>query len=442
MAYKKKGKSKKKVWTAEEKAQWLEDKKNKQQGLDNDVAASILRFFGENKEKASREAYMTSKALKTVPVKYSVFKNKEDDDSVTYTESQYPFNVAEMAQINNDEYGYALEDVAVPVFITFEGLSNLLEKYKDELDFEKDPNTDPDRPIKGKETRLAVIGKIVSATGEDREYLKNGDAINKYKKRKRKKGMSETEINNSLSNWKISRKNNKYFALEDFKDILPKKVIDAIPEFAMQKVLDERAMNVERMNLDAKVDAELMKYAVKQEFGDKVAIKEGNYTPARCGISKDLQNGALYLPTSDMYTSHMHELTTTSHEINHLMRMVDHRSLGEKVGGVYPKEEGVVELANNMNMAWLGYDYTAEEHAAYIIEMLGDDPKVINRLADKAQKIHEEVKGIYNKHVTPELRLEMENKVKEDIANKYGQEAKQELENTKGNKRSGQRLRA
>ncbi|EJG1217021.1 hypothetical protein DC910_RS22820, partial [Vibrio parahaemolyticus] len=105
-------------------------------------------------------------------------------------------------------------------------------------------------------------------------------------------------------------------------------------------------------------------------------------------------------------------------------------------------EEAIVELATSKMSKTLGYDYLMEEHAAYIISNIGKDKGELIKVAKHADRVYGYIKNAYDKHNTPELRNELEIKFKDKIKEQYGVEAAQKLEQTKGNKRSGQRLRS
>lgn len=433
MAYKKKGKSKKKVWTAEEKAQWLEDKKEKELANALTIENSLIAFFEEG-AKATRENYIHSNALNVPPSKI-VFSNKKGFDLVE-------FKTSELAQLDRDPLTGERVEINIPVLATFPQMKKFFEYIKDDLVLENaKKGFDPENPMKGQKTKAVVMSSIFSCYDkENGKSLLGADAFKRIKELE-KKGLSSVEIDEILVNKKNISKANNYFSLDDFADIIPEHIKELIPQIAMQQAIKERKMDTERMNLDAAVDAMIIKKAMVDEY-EQISFVEKELNVAYCATALNKEYSIVNMASPEKYKSHAHYLSVMCHEFGHSTQAIDKRSLGTKVDGVNHLEEAVVELATSKMTKTLGYDYMMEDHAAYIIENIGKDTKQLLKASKAADRVYSTIKSAYDKHNTPELRLEMENKVKEDIANKYGQEAKQELENTKGNKRSGQRLRA
>ncbi|XNJ88780.1 hypothetical protein AB6C47_018240 [Vibrio cyclitrophicus] len=68
-----------------------------------------------------------------------------------------------------------------------------------------------------------------------------------------------------------------------------------------------------------------------------------------------------------------------------------------------------------------------EEHAAYIISMVGKDELELVKASRHADKVYRIVKGAYDKHNTPEVRQELESKYIKDIKANYNNDVSKKL---------------
>ncbi|HCG6518872.1 TPA: hypothetical protein NJ185_003597 [Vibrio parahaemolyticus] len=436
--YKAKSKSKKTDWTAEEKEAWLKKKQEEQLKNSNVVEDSLLAFFEENADRAKRESYIYSNALQIAPIKLNCKLVGKDKFEFFLEE----FNVHQLVQIENDQITGEKLSMNIPVLATFNTMSKWLDSIKHEFVLDSAPDGfDPEKPMKGNKAKAAVIS--VYRTCFDKELNENlsGEDIKKRKKELQKEGKSEQEINKILVNWGYQNKKHNYHSLDELKDVLPQHIKDQIPQIAMQEKLAERRMDTERMNLDAWVDAEIIKQAITTEY-PQIKFVEEDLNVAHCITAEDRSHSVVKMAAPEKYTSHAHYFAVQCHEFCHSTQAIDKRKVGKRVDGVNAFEEAIVELATSKMSKTLGYDYLMEEHAAYIINNIGKDKGELIKVAKHADRVYGIIKEAYDKHNTPELRNELELKFKDIIKEQYGVEAAKKLEQTKGNKRSGQRLRA
>ncbi|HCE2642207.1 TPA: hypothetical protein N2964_000100 [Vibrio parahaemolyticus] len=436
--YKAKSKTKKTDWTPKEKEAWLKKKQEEQLKNYNVVEDSLLAFFEENAERAKRESYIYSNELQIPPIKLNCKKVGKDKYEFFLEE----FNVHQLVQIENDQITGEKLSMNIPVLATFNTMSKWLDSIKDEFVLDNAPDGfDPEKPMKGNQAKAAVVS--VYRTCFDKELNENlaGEKIKKRKEELQKEGKTEQEINQILVNWGYQNNKHNYHSLDELKDVLPQHIKDQIPQIAMQEKIAERKMDIERMNLDAWVDAEIIKIAMTTEY-PQISFVEEDLNVAHCITAEDRSYSIVKMAAPEKYTSHAHYFAVMCHEFCHATQAIDKRKVGKRVNGVNPFEESIVELPSSKMSKTLGYCYLMEEHAAYIISYTGKDKGELLKVAKYADRIYSIIKEAYDKYNTPKLRNELELKFKDIIKDKYGVEAAQKLESTKGNKRSGQRLRA
>ncbi|HHG3387281.1 TPA: zincin-like metallopeptidase domain-containing protein [Vibrio parahaemolyticus] len=345
-------------------------------------------------------------------------------------------------QIENDQITGEKLSMNIPVLATFNTMSKWLDSIKDEFVLDNAPDGfDPEKPMKGNQAKAAVVS--VYRTCFDKELNENlaGENIKNRKEVLQKEGKTEQEINQILVNWGYQNNKHNYHSLDELKDVLPQHIKDQIPQIAMQEKIAERKMDIERMNLDAWVDAEIIKIAMTTEY-PQISFVEEDLNVAHCITAEDRSYSIVKMAPPEKYTSHAHYFAVMCHEFCHATQAIDKRKVGKRVNGVNPFEESIVELPSSKMSKTLGYCYLMEEHAAYIISYTGKDKGELLKVAKYADRIYNIIKEAYDKYNTPELRNELELKFKDKIKEQYGVEAAQKLESTKGNKRSGQRLRA
>ncbi|HCH1214633.1 TPA: hypothetical protein NKP92_004654, partial [Vibrio parahaemolyticus] len=425
-------------WTPKEKEAWLKKKQEEQLKNYNVVEDSLLAFFEENAERAKRESYIYSNELQIPPIKLNCKKVGKDKYEFFLEE----FNVHQLVQIENDQITGEKLSMNIPVLATFNTMSKWLDSIKDEFVLDNAPDGfDPEKPMKGNQAKAAVVS--VYRTCFDKELNENlaGEKIKKRKEELQKEGKTEQEINQILVNWGYQNNKHNYHSLDELKDVLPQHIKDQIPQIAMQEKIAERKMDIERMNLDAWVDAEIIKIAMTTEY-PQISFVEEDLNVAHCITAEDRSYSIVKMAAPEKYTSHAHYFAVMCHEFCHATQAIDKRKVGKRVNGVNPFEESIVELPSSKMSKTLGYCYLMEEHAAYIISYTGKDKGELLKVAKYADRIYSIIKEAYDKYNTPKLRNELELKFKDIIKDKYGVEAAQKLESTKGNKRSGQRLRA
>ncbi|MDV6250259.1 zincin-like metallopeptidase domain-containing protein [Vibrio sp. EA2] len=433
--YKAKSKTKKTDWTTEEKEAWLKKKQEEQLKNYNVVEDSLLAFFEENAERAKRESYIYSNELQIPPVKL-IFNEKNN------TFSLQEFRVQELSQIEFDPILGEKLTLNIPVLATFKNMAGFLNHLKDDFVLDNAPKAfDPDKPMKGNQAKAEVMSSFFSCYDTENGKQLTGSAAYKRIEELKEQGKNPLEIGQILTNMKNNFKGYKYHSLDELKDVLPQHIKDQIPQIAMQEKIAERKMDIERMNLDAWVDAEIIKQAITTEY-PQIKFVEEELNVAHCITAEDRSHSVVKMAAPEKYTSHAHYFAVQCHEFCHSTQAIDKRKVGKRVDGVNAFEEAIVELATSKMSKTLGYDYLMEEHAAYIISNIGKDKGELIKVAKHADRVYGYIKNAYDKHNTPKLRQELELKFKDKIKEQYGIEAAQKLESTKGNKRSGQRLRA
>lgn len=313
---------------------------------------------------------------------------------------------------------------------------------KDDFVLDNAPkNFDPEKPMKGNQAKAEVMSSFFSCYDTENGKQLTGSAAYKRIEELKEQGKNPLEIGQILTNMKNNFKGYKYHSLDELKDVLPQHIKDQIPQIAMQEKLAERRMDIERMNLDAWIDAEIIKQAITTEY-PQIKFVEEDLNVAHCITAEDRSHSVVKMAAPEKYTSHAHYFAVQCHEFCHSTQAIDKRKVGKRVDGVNAFEEAIVELATSKMSKTLGYDYLMEEHAAYIINNIGKDKGELIKVAKHADRVYGYIKDAYDKHNTPKLRQELEMKFKDKIKEQYGHEAAKKLESTKGNKRSGQRLRA
>ncbi|MGR5274876.1 zincin-like metallopeptidase domain-containing protein [Vibrio alginolyticus] len=394
-----------------------------------------MAFFEENAERAKRESYIYSNELQIPPVKL-IFNEKNN------TFSLQEFRVQELSQIEFDPILGERLTLNIPVLATFKNMAGFLNHIKDDFVLDNAPKGfDPEKPMKGNQAKAEVMSSFFSCYDTENSKQLTGSTAYKRIEELKEQDKNPLEIGQILTNMKNNFKGYKYHSLDELKDVLPQHIKDQIPQIAMQEKIAECKMDTERMNLDAWVDAEIIKQAITTEY-PQIRFVEEDLNVAHCITAEDRSHSIVKMAAPKKYTSHAHYFAVQCHEFCHSTQAIDKRKVGKRVDGVNAFEEAIVELATSKMSKTLGYDYLMEEHAAYIINNIGKDKGELIKVAKHADRVYGYIKNAYDKHNTPELRNELELKFKDKIKDQYGVEAAQKFESTKGNKRSGQRLRA
>ncbi|PML99837.1 hypothetical protein BCT63_20240 [Vibrio kanaloae] len=273
--YKAKSKTKKTDWTAEEKEAWLKKKQEEQLKNSNVVEDSLLAFFEENAERAKRENYIYSNELQIPPVKL-IFNEKNN------TFSLQEFRVQELSQIEFDPILGEKLTLNIPVLATFKNMAGFLNHLKDDFVLDNAPKSfDPEKPMKGNQAKAEVMSSFFSCYDTENGKQLTGSAAYKRIEELKEQGKNPLEIGQILTNMKNNFKGYKYHSLDELKDVLPKHIKDQIPQIAMQEKVAERKMDTERMNLDAWVDAEIIKQAITTEY-PQIRFVEEDLNVAHC----------------------------------------------------------------------------------------------------------------------------------------------------------------
>ncbi|WP_265538267.1 hypothetical protein, partial [Vibrio parahaemolyticus] len=293
----------------------------------NVVEDRLLAFFEENAEKAKRESYIYSNELQIPPVKL-IFNEKNN------TFSLQEFRVQELSQIEYDPILGERLTLNIPVLATFKNMAGFLNHLKDDFVLDNAPkNFDPEKPMKGNQAKAEVMSSFFSCYDTENGKQLTGSAAYKRIEELKEQGKNPLEIGQILTNMKNNFKGYKYHSLDELKDILPQHIKDQIPQIAMQEKLAERRMDTERMNLDAWVDAEIIKQAITTEY-PQIKFVEEDLNVAHCITAEDRSHSVVKMAAPEKYTSHAHYFAVQCHEFCHSTQAIDKRKVGKRVDGV------------------------------------------------------------------------------------------------------------
>ncbi|XNJ88779.1 hypothetical protein AB6C47_018235 [Vibrio cyclitrophicus] len=299
------------------------------------IEDSLLNWFKDGSDRAKRESYIHSNELKLPPLKLT-FNNKTKEMDVK------EFSVQELVQIETDEFGNKLDDTNIHVYATSKQMMDFLNHNKNDFVLDNAvEGFDPDKPMKGMHAKLEVVSSFFSCYDkEEGKQLTGGQAFRRIKELK-DQGKNQKDIGEILTSMKYNYKPYKYHALEDFKDVLPQHIKDKIPQFSMQEELSKRKMSPDKLNMDAYIDAQIVKKAMIEEY-EQIDFKEKDLNVAYCSTMKDKSHSTVYMAPAEKYTSHSHYLAVMVHEFCHATQSIDKRSVGKTVNGVNAKEEAIV----------------------------------------------------------------------------------------------------
>lgn len=361
------------------------------------IETQLAKFIGSDAtEKPDWESYIHSNELNVPPRKLVMEAGEHQVEQ---------FNVMQFAQVEADMHEEI--EVNVPVFATFKHLNELLTSCKDEFRLENAPQGfDPDKPMKGKIAKAAVISSFATAWDTEEKKSLTGKDLYKRIDELQKRGLSREEMHEILTNFQTKTRQWQYFAVEDFKDILPERIIDSIPEFAAYEKLKSQQMSPERVNLEARIDAEIVKIAMTTEY-EQIDFVEKDLNTAHCITAKDRSRSTVFMAERSKYMSDIHYCSTMLHEFVHATQSIDKRKLDSKrVDGLAVKEEILTELSATMIMKKLGYD-NINKHAGLLKYLSKNDLTQLQKMAKKADKVYPVVYRAYEKYNTPELRKEL-----------------------------------
>ncbi|MCG9776554.1 hypothetical protein L1D49_25155, partial [Vibrio diabolicus] len=158
---------------------------------------------------------------------------------------------------------------------------------KDDFVLDNAPKAfDPEKPMKGNQAKAEVMSSFFSCYDTENGKQLTGSAAYKRIEELKEQGKNPLEIGQILTNMKNNFKGYKYHSLDELKDVLPQHIKDQIPQIAMQEKVAERKMDIERMNLDAWVDAEIIKIAMTTEY-PQISFVEEDLNVAHCITAED-----------------------------------------------------------------------------------------------------------------------------------------------------------
>lgn len=381
----------KRTYTKEEAQQRISD-------VSTLIDERLAKFIGEDAyEKTDWESYIHSTELKISPRRLTL----EKGEHVVKDFYVYAFSVVE----HNIEEGKI--EVNVPIFSTFKDMCSLFESCKDELRLENAPaHFNPDLAMKGETAKAAVDSLIRTAWDTEQKKILDGRRLTNREKELEESGKSKAEMDKILTNYRTKVRKWSYYAVEDYIDILPQRIRDSIPEFARYDQLKNQKMTPERVNLEARIDAEIVKIAMTSEY-EQIDFVEKDLNTAHCITAQDRSRSTVYMAERSKYMSDIHYCSTMLHEFVHATQSIDKRKLDSKrVDGLAVKEEILTELSATMIMKKLGYD-NINKHAGLLKYLSKNDLTQLQKMAKKADTVYPIVYNAYEKYNTQELRKEL-----------------------------------
>lgn len=280
--------------------------------------------------------------------------------------------------------------------------------------------------FKDKKSKGSVISRYPNYYDTvDKKWIKGAEALTAYKQGLKDKDISDTDIEQRIEFRKFTYTSTAYFAIEDFKDILPKSFIDKIPEFKLQDELSQKIMTPSDINVEAKVKAEVLKVAMVKEHGSRISFKDDVDTNIiYCQtVGRDISTAlaTVFMADDLRFKSQLQFLTGLTHETGHAVRVLTPNTKVGKTNsdGINPQEEVVAELTAYKVSKELGFPHLVEEHAAYVIENIGKDLTLLKKLEKLADERSTVILNAYHKHDTPELRQEITDKFEAKIRERY-----------------------
>lgn len=442
-------KSKGKFANRSKKAEELQEKYKLK--MDND----FIQYFSPEAN-AKRENYIYSNELIALPKKltfsfYGKAKKQLLSDNFGIVES-----------VGLDTAISPEEMPKVPVFISEANLKNIVHSKMEEINEEHDlglyratkPRTlksgkkqklkDNMFPVendtlifKGKKSKGSVISRYPNFVDTaNNKWIKGQKALEAYITELKDKNVPLSEIENRIEFRKLTYTSTAYFAVEDFKDVLPKSIIEQVPEFKIQEELSKKVMTPADINIEAKITAEVIKHAIDQEYGDRISFRDDVDTNTiYCQtIGRDTDNAKATVVMADdlRFKNHFQYLGGLVHEVGHAVRILLPETTVGKTNsqGINPEEEGVADLSAYKVDKTLGFNHLVQEHAAYVIENIGKDRTKLNKIEKLADKRSILILDAYFKHNTPELRQAIREKVEAKIRERYSDVEVEQIANT------------
>lgn len=413
---------------------------------------------------AKRENYLYSNKLSGFPKKVIFSFHGETQKELLSQNFGLVQSIGLNTQISPED------EPKIPLFISNANLKNIVHAKMEEMNEEhnlglyretkprksKDGKTQKIRDGKFEVANVGLIFKDKKSKGSvisrypnyydtvDKKWISGKDALKAYKKRLKKQNVSDADIEDRIEFRKLTYTSTAYFAIEDFKDILPKSIIDNIPEFKLQEELSKKVMTPTDINIEAKVTAEVIKYAITKEYGDRISYKDDADTNTiYCSTigTNDYSNALATVVMADdlRFKSHVQFLGGLIHENGHAVLVILPDTVIGKTNsdGINPQEEVVAELTAHKVSKVLGFPHLVEEHAAYVIENIGKDLTLLKKLEKLADERSTVILDAYHKHNSPELREQFRKECEAKIRERYDDVEIEEI--IKNNK---QKLRA
>ncbi|EMR36794.1 hypothetical protein [Vibrio harveyi] len=300
----------------------------------------------------------------------------------------------------------------VPVYLTYAELMNLIIKYKKEIKEEHNLEFKiPKELTKGSKSKISLINTL--AKYYDREEKKEywGDSIGTHKDELAKK-LSKEQIDERYYFIGYQYKKKAYFALEDFKHCLPKKLFDSIPQFQ----LVDQVMSPEQMHVESKVVADVMQEAITRDYSNKISFQNNadvDVVHAKIWEGKNVSQ--VVMANHFRFTDHTRYTESIFHEATHAAVVLNpHTSVNS-----YATEQGIAQIGTVMLCDENEVDYDPSNSVAYLRSWGVKDVKDIGNILSKTKQRIEPIIESMKKHDSQELRQHFRDVLEEEIKQQY-----------------------
>lgn len=325
----------------------------------------------------------------------------------------------------------------VAVFCAYTQTKDIFKLYKNDIDMDNLPEGfNIDDPLKGIKSDGNILQPNIT------RYKKVGDDL-KYISDKAFKEETENMSQAQIANgYVISSKTPSRCAVWNmlqFKDILPEKYFDQFPQFKLQEQLATKKMSFEEVNLDFRVEAELLKRAMKVAYN--VEFKEEDNNTAFCRFSKfgDKTEITVVAPDVSKFKSDADYLSTICHEYVHSTAVeLNRKTSSDMKSKSYMLEELTAETGALYYCNSKGLDYF-HQNAAYIKGWAKDNVAHLSKTSENAYKSFEVLDEAVNKYLNSfdyDYKAKLREELKEDVYNKYGKSPDKPKNEEKKSKRA------
>ncbi|CCN49176.1 hypothetical protein MADA3029_740080 [Vibrio nigripulchritudo MADA3029] len=317
----------------------------------------------------------------------------------------------------------------VPVYLTYAELMNLIIKYKKEIKEEHNLEFKlPKELSKGIKSKISLINTLAKYYDKEEKKEYWGDSIGTHKEELAKK-LSKEQIDERFYFIGYQYKKKAYFALEDFKHCLPKKLFDSIPQFQ----LVDKVMSPEQVHIENKVVADVMQEAITRDYSNKISFhNNADIDVAHAKIWEGKNVSQVVMANHFRFTDHTRYTETLFHEATHSAVVLNpHTSVKS-----YATEEGIAQIGTVMLCDENEVDYDPSNSVAYLRSWGVKDVKDIGNILSKTKQRIEPIIKSMKKHDSQELRQHFRDILEEEIKQQYDLSNKQVEELKAKSKRS------